>query len=124
MESTVDIIKALADGNRVRAVIAMTGYDELCVCQITEVLGLAMATVSRHMSVLQKARLVKSRKEGRWVYYRLSESFPPGLLKWLKESLAHSTEIARDRKNLRTMMSDGIDALLKRQRQRRECRAG
>lgn len=124
MEHTINITKALADGNRLRVVMALTGYDELCVCQITEILGHTTPTVSRHMSVLQKAGLAKARKEGRWVYYRLSEAFPHGLLKWLKESLADSSEIAQDRVSLKTMMSAGIDDLLKRQKERRACRNG
>ena len=41
----------------------MTGYGQLCVYQITEMLGLATATVSRHMSVLQKGQLIKKQKE-------------------------------------------------------------
>jgi len=75
MEQTLRITKALADGNRLRAVMALVDHDELCVCQITELLGLATATVSRHMSMLQSASLVTSRKEGRWVYYRLGKVF-------------------------------------------------
>ena len=124
MEQTLNITKALADGNRLRVVMALTGYDELCVCQVTEILGLATATVSRHMSVLQKARLVKSRKEGRWVYYSLSETFPRQLLQWLKDAARSANEIARDKEKLKTILSCGLDVLCKTQRLRRECRAG
>ena len=55
MEQVLGTTKALADGNRLRVVMALTDQEELCVCQITELLNLAMPTVSRHMSVLQKA---------------------------------------------------------------------
>ncbi len=46
----------------------------LAIVLATRVLGAAPATVSRHMSVLQNAGLVESRKNGRWVYYRLTET--------------------------------------------------
>lgn len=46
---------------------------ELCVCQIVELLGLANSTISKHMAILRQARLVESRKDGRWVYYRRAE---------------------------------------------------
>ena len=123
MEETLAITKALADGNRLRVIMALTGYNELCVCQITEILGHATPTISRHMSVLQNAGLVKSRKEGRWVYYGISQSFPLQLLQWLKEAVGNTEEIARDKEKLTTILSDGLDALCRTQRQRRECLA-
>jgi ArsR family transcriptional regulator, arsenate/arsenite/antimonite-responsive transcriptional repressor len=123
MEQTLNITKALSDGNRLRVIMTLTEFEELCVCQITEMLGHATATVSRHMSVLQNAGLVKSRKEGRWVYYRLSQSFPLQLLQWLKEAVGNTEEIARDKEKLTTILSDGLDALCRTQRQRRECLA-
>jgi len=48
------ITKALSDGNRLRVVVSLMEHEELCVCQITEMLKLATATVSRHMSVLSE----------------------------------------------------------------------
>jgi ArsR family transcriptional regulator, arsenate/arsenite/antimonite-responsive transcriptional repressor len=123
MEQALCITKALADGNRLRVIMALTGYEELCVCQITEILGHATPTVSRHMSVLQNAGLVRSRKEGRWVYYRLSDAFPQQLLLWLKDAAGNAEEIDRDREKLKSIVSYGLDALCKTQRQRRECRA-
>jgi DNA-binding transcriptional ArsR family regulator len=50
----------------------MLRTGELCVCQITEVLKLAPSTVSAHLRELKLAGLVTERKEGRWVYFDLS----------------------------------------------------
>ena len=72
MRELMAVIKALADENRVRILMAL-GPRELCVCQIVELLGLAPSTVSKHMAILKQARLVDSRKEGRWMFYRLAE---------------------------------------------------
>ena len=123
MQQMLNITKALADGNRLRVIMALTEYEELCVCQITEILGHATPTVSRHMSVLQKGGLVKSRKDGRWVYYRLSETFPRRLLQWLKDAAIDAREIARDKQKLKAILSCGPDALCKKQRKRRGCLA-
>ena len=49
---------------------------ELCVCQMTAVLGLAASTVSAHLTDLKRAGLVLDRKDGRWVLHRLSEEPP------------------------------------------------
>lgn len=69
MFNFMTVIKALADTNRVRIFCVLRG-QELCVCQIIEMLGLAPSTVSKHLSILRQARLVQDRKEGRWMYYR------------------------------------------------------
>ncbi len=72
MREILAVMKALADENRLRVVAALRGR-ELCLCQIVELLGLANSTVSRHMSILHQARIVESRKDGRWNYFRLAE---------------------------------------------------
>ena len=71
MKEFLAVTKALSDENRVRAVMALHG-GELCVCQLIELLGLAPSTVSKHMAVLHQADLVETRKDGRWIYYRLA----------------------------------------------------
>jgi len=122
MESTLRITKALADGNRLRAVMALSFYGELCVCQITELLDLATATVSRHMSMLQGAFLVTSRKEGRWVFYSLSKTFPQDLLAWLRKALGGSGDIVADRERLKTIMSCDMHEVCRKQKERRRKR--
>jgi DNA-binding transcriptional ArsR family regulator len=69
----VDSYKALAHPARLR-ILGMLRGGELCVCQVTAVLGLAASTVSAHLSELRRAGLVEEQKEGRWVRYRLRES--------------------------------------------------
>ena len=73
MRNLLAVLKALADETRVRALMALR-RRELCVCQLVELLGLAPSTVSKHMSILKQARLVESRKEGRWMFYRLAQA--------------------------------------------------
>lgn len=124
MDQALSITKALADGNRLRVVMALTVHDELCVCQITAMLDLAMATVSRHISILQKAGLVKSRKDSRWVYYRLSTEFPPLLLQWLKDAILHSANITGDNEKLKTIVAHELDTLCRTQKQRRRYEVG
>lgn len=64
--------KAVADPTRVRILKLLEG-GELCVCQIATVLGLAAATVSKHLAALKTAGLAQSRRDGKWVHYRLAE---------------------------------------------------
>lgn len=121
MKTPLNIAKALADGNRMRVVAALLSRDELCVCQIVEMLCLAAATVSRHMSILQNAGLVKSRKAGRWVFYRLAEPFPKHLRKWLLESLPLSQAIRKDQDFLERILLCDPEDLCRQQKNRKKC---
>lgn len=89
--------KALADESRLRILNALRDR-ELCVCQVIELLGLAPSTVSKHLSILRQAGLVDSRKEGRWMHYRLPAAPPPlvcELLAWVLPSVA-ATDVGRE----------------------------
>jgi ArsR family transcriptional regulator len=96
----LNITKALAEENRVRILLALE-VEELCVCQIIELLELAPSTVSKHMSVLRQARLVESRKDGRWMFYRLADASAPAevseAIAWIKKSLTPNKRITKMR---------------------------
>jgi hypothetical protein len=64
-------IKALADAHRLLAVSLLKRRGELCACEIQAATGLSHATVSHHMALLVESGLVRSRKRGKWMYYRL-----------------------------------------------------
>ncbi len=103
MQHFMAVTKALADENRVRIVLALRS-GELCVCQIVELVQLATSTVSRHMSVLKQAGLVESRKDGRWMYYRLPATGAPELvhraIDWVACMLAHDRSVLHDAERL------------------------
>ena len=103
MQEFMAVTKALADENRVR-VLLFLGGGELCVCQIVEMLGLAPSTVSKHMAILHQAGLVESRKEGRWMYYRLAgRGAPPCVreaIRWVHRGLERDPRILADAKRL------------------------
>ena len=116
MNEFMTITKALADKNRVRAVMFLDGV-ELSLCQIIEMLGLKPSTVSKHMSILVQAGLVETRKQGRWHFYKLpgknsslpSPPSPPShpvrlTLGWLQEALKGDKEIAKDRRRLKSVL--------------------
>jgi len=102
----MQIAKALADENRVRILMSLDN-SELCVCQIIHLLRLAPSTVSKHISILYQAGLVDSRKEGRWVYYRLPDKKASPLasaaIDWMRRCLDKAHGIADDRKRLKTI---------------------
>jgi ArsR family transcriptional regulator len=70
--ATARLFKALSDPHRVRIVNLLSNSDEsICVCDLTEPLGLAQPTVSHHLRKLLDAGLVKREQRGTWSYYSL-----------------------------------------------------
>ena len=62
--------KALGDETRLR-IVKLLSIREMCVCEVMVALGMTQPTTSHHLNILENAGLVTSRKEGRWVFYRL-----------------------------------------------------
>ncbi len=97
--------RALSDPNRVRILLALLEKEDLCLCDLTDMLGLAGATVSRHAAILLEAGLVEARKDGRWVHFRLSgreaarhPGIPPEVLDWIRREGENDPAALRDRK--------------------------
>lgn len=123
MKSTLSILKALADRNRLRIMSALIDHNELCACQITELLDITAASASRHLSLLVNAELLDSRKAGRWVYFRLHSH--PGkhhpMIQWLKSELDLSEEVQEDRRRLKSILSEDPETICRRQRGEKCC---
>lgn len=73
----------LANPTRLRCLLLLRGHQELCVCELTHVIGAAQPNVSRHLAQLREAQLVLDRREGQWIYYRLNPALPA----WVSELL-------------------------------------
>lgn len=118
MREFMNITKALADENRVRMLMALQG-GELCVCQITELFGLAPSTISKHLSILFQAGLVESRKDERWVYYRLPDGGASNLVRsavnWAAASIRRDARIVADAKQLKKIVNMDASQLCKQQ---------
>jgi ArsR family transcriptional regulator len=118
MREFLNITKALADENRLRMLMALR-EGEVCVCQIAELTGLALSTVSKHLSVLYQAGLVNARREGRWMYYSLPgkgiPAAPREAVAWVRRSLDGNERIAEDEKRMKKVVAMELSALCKRQ---------
>ena len=117
----MNITKALADETRVRTLLALRA-GELCVCQITELFGLAPSTMSKHLSILFQAGLVESRKDGRWIYYQLPGKSAPAVVRealdWIENALADNPQVVADNKRLKKILKQDPAQLCKRQTQK------
>lgn len=87
-EETSSMMKALADPNRLQilAIIANSENHEVCVCDLTEPLGLTQPTVSHHMAKLVASGILNKEKRGTWSWYGLNPEA------WKKLSQFFSTQ--------------------------------
>jgi len=84
-----NLFKALSDETRLRIVVLLY-KRELCVCQIEAALGISQTKASRHLALLRHAGLLKTRRDGLWIYYALEEprnTVEENLFKNLSEAL-------------------------------------
>jgi ArsR family transcriptional regulator, arsenate/arsenite/antimonite-responsive transcriptional repressor len=64
--------RALGDETRVR-IVALLVHGELCVCHLEAALGISQPNCSRQLGILKAAGIVDSRRDGTWVYYRITD---------------------------------------------------
>ncbi len=64
------LLRALADPTRLR-LLNLIADREICVCYLVEILRMSQPKVSRHLAYLRRAGMVASRREGKWMHYRL-----------------------------------------------------
>ncbi len=115
MQELIDVNKALSDSNRVRLLCAMR-HGELCVCQLIALLKLAPSTVSQHLTILKHAGLISSRKEARWVFYRIQDKpsvLCEKMLAIISESAAESELITSDDEMLKEILEVDRESLCK-----------
>ncbi|WP_144510630.1 metalloregulator ArsR/SmtB family transcription factor [Bacillus sp. FJAT-22090] len=75
------IFKALADETRLKIAYSLTIEEELCVCDVSEIIGSSTATASHHLRFLRDLSLAKSRRKGKLVYYSLADHHVNELVK-------------------------------------------
>lgn len=87
------LFKALADENRAKITYALCQDEELCVCDISNIIGSSVATASHHLRTLYKQGIVKFRKEGKLALYSLDDDHIKQLI---LIALSHKKEVRED----------------------------
>ena len=92
------LFRALADPTRLR-LLNLIGNREICVCFFVEILGVSQPKISRHLAYLRRAGIVTSRRDGKWMHYRVSVPKDEAAASILRETLKHlqiKPEMQRD----------------------------
>tara|TARA_R110002049_G_scaffold308712_1_gene513592 strand:- start:835 stop:1185 length:351 start_codon:yes stop_codon:yes gene_type:complete len=102
-----DFYSVLSHPMRLRALVLLKQEGELCVCELTHALVLAQPVISRHLGLLKEAGLLLSRRQGLWVYYRVSENLPEWVTLVIQSTIAGvstTSPYRDDREALHTML--------------------
>lgn len=99
MKQALRLMKLLSDPLRLR-ILMLLSEKELCVCQIMAITGASQPLVSRNLGLLREAGLLSTRREGKLLFYRLSEdltSIQREFLDTLKRILEEDPQVTQDR---------------------------
>ena len=72
METTIKMFKALSDETRLRIFLLFIQSEELCVCELVNILNMEQSRISHSIRILREAGLIVSRREGRWIIYSVN----------------------------------------------------
>ena len=93
--------QALGDNTRLR-LLNLMGDQEICVCYFVEILDQPQPKISRHLAYLRNAGIVTTRRDGKWMHYRIV--MPPNegaakvlreILEWFKEEKTMQSDRAK-----------------------------
>jgi ArsR family transcriptional regulator, lead/cadmium/zinc/bismuth-responsive transcriptional repressor len=90
LEGMEQFFKVLGDSTRLRILHALL-VGELCVCDLGETLSMSVSAVSHQLAVLKSARLVRNRRDGKVVYYSLSDDHVTSLLESMRTHLSEGS---------------------------------
>ena len=111
MENITSFGKLISDPTRVK-IIRLLATKPLCVCELMEILRVNQSCVSQHLSILKYHRLLKSRRDGKWIVYEIDRKVLKGLLReterFLTASLAKVITLSKEHKKLLTLKNRGL----------------
>ncbi|ARJ51736.1 ArsR/SmtB family transcription factor [Staphylococcus lutrae] len=93
IERVSQMFKSIADVNRSKIVFALCQHEELCVCDIADILGVTVANASHHLRSLYKNGIVVYRKSGKRALYRLYDEH---IRQLMMISIEHKKEVDED----------------------------
>ncbi|SDK19773.1 metalloregulator ArsR/SmtB family transcription factor [Microbulbifer yueqingensis] len=92
----LQFFKALADDTRLRCLLLISSEGELCVCELVSALAESQPKISRHLAALRQAGLLRDRRQGQWVFYRIDPALPEWARAVLRQTLQADNGVTAD----------------------------
>ena len=83
-----ELFSLLSDETRLRCLVLLQKEGELCVCEMSQIIGSTQPKMSRHLALMRNSGLVLDERRGQWVYYSLNPSLP----NWAKRIIESTLE--------------------------------
>ena len=99
LERTAELFKVFGDPTRMQILTALFA-QEMCVCDISDLLGMTQSSISHQLRLLRNSRLVKNRREGKSVYYSLDDAHVATIIAQGLEHIRHGQDNNGTRKEL------------------------
>lgn len=93
IRSLANIFKAFADETRVKILYALLEQKQLCVCDLSSLIGISVASASHHLKALYQMALIDYEKRGKYVYYRLDDHHVEEILDAAREHRRHTLSL-------------------------------
>ena len=114
MEDVIKVLKALCDETRLR-MFMLIEQEELCVCEVMQILDMHQSRISRHLNILRDAGLARARRQGTWMFYSSATNessehhaaIAEALKKWMKDKEIVRRDLARLEKCIADRGADG-----------------
>ena len=81
---TNSLLKCIVDDNR-RNILTFLGKKEKCVCEIAKHLNLEQSLISHHLQILKECRILKSRQDGKNIFYKITDNEISDILKQIDQ---------------------------------------
>lgn len=100
LDDVLNLFSILSDKTRLRILLLLLD-NELCVCRIFEALDMSQPRVSRQLAILKQSRIIRDRRAGKWIYYRIEDNEYTkqlmSILSLLPEWLRNDEDFLRDK---------------------------
>jgi len=73
LQEILEILKVLSDEVRLK-IVYLLSKNELCVCELMEALNMSQSRISNHLRILRDTKIIKSKREGKWIFYSLAKN--------------------------------------------------
>jgi|SRR5688572_25729424 len=103
LRNLAQVHKALGDETRLRILNLLGAHGELCGCDVESILAITQSKASRHLNYLKQAAIIEDRRDGNWVYYRITKPIRATLraiLRDMAEQLRADEQIRADLKRV------------------------
>src|ERR1700722_17499552 len=111
MKKPTELFSLLSDETRLRCLILLQKEGELCVCELSSIIGSIQPKISRHLALLRRSELILDERRGQWVFYSINTSLPNWSKKIIKstlENLVKEEPFCSDLKKIRSLKKDNI----------------